>query len=183
MACGASASGFQSTRPAWGETPAFSPSISTMRYFNPLAPRGARRACIHYRTNYVEISIHSPRVGRDSPGFLRPRPGRISIHSPRVGRDFLPCRFCSSTSKFQSTRPAWGETLCALGLQVRQQISIHSPRVGRDQADRRCGYYSSYFNPLAPRGARPALACGIRGLRKISIHSPRVGRDVISASG
>ena len=83
--------------------------------------------------NGMEISIHSPRVGRDEDGlytvkvriqFQSTRPAwgetlksaafsrrfSISIHSPRVGRDVIPLHTVVMQSLFQSTRPAWGET-------------------------------------------------------------------------
>ena len=78
------------------------------------------------------ISIHAPRVGRDSPRADILYPHIISIHAPRVGRDgqervyisrisnFNPRAPCGArhllTStlwplyEFQSTRPVWGAT-------------------------------------------------------------------------
>ena len=55
---------FQSTLPAWGET---------------------RRCC--RCGSYRLISIHSPRMGRDSASVLMWFSPKISIHSPRMGRD------------------------------------------------------------------------------------------------
>ena len=55
---------------------------------------------------------------------------------------------------FQSTLPAWGETLFPAQVVRQIPISIHSPRMGRDK-----------MGPL------------VRGGRQISIHSPRMGRD------
>ena len=55
---------FQSTRPVWGAT-----------------PRKAARA------PDGQISIHAPRVGRDTVFCPPPRLRPISIHAPRVGRD------------------------------------------------------------------------------------------------
>ena len=127
------------------------------------------------------ISIHAPRVGRDSLGAKRcTKNGIISIHAPRVGRD----------------------DTAALLLVTWISISIHAPRVGRDRSGwSRCGC-SRHFNPRAPCGARhsrsppgcrslsyfnPRAPCGARryGAREdgdsdgISIHAPRVGRDFI----
>ena len=36
---------------------------------------------------YITISIHSPRMGRDSRRIWREAGRVISIHSPRMGRD------------------------------------------------------------------------------------------------
>ena len=78
----------------------------------------------------------------------------ISIHSPRMGRD----RYVEGTiyykDQFQSTLPAWGETVGVTGAAISRIISIHSPRMGRDPLFR-----------------------SLRRLLDISIHSPRMGRD------
>ena len=55
---------FQSTLPAWGETRA----LGIIR-------------------RWMEISIHSPRMGRDAETSRQNLPAGISIHSPRMGRD------------------------------------------------------------------------------------------------
>ena len=57
------------------------------------------------------ISIHSPRMGRDLPApVVTADDENISIHSPRMGRDTLPTGSAPSAGRFQSTLPAWGET-------------------------------------------------------------------------
>ena len=61
---------------------------------------------------------------------------------------------------FQSTRPAWGETVARVTYHGLFIISIHSPRVGRDLLE-------------------PVL---VLLLGEISIHSPRVGRDSTSTT-
>ena len=122
------------------------------------------------------ISIHSPRVGRDSPATL----------DGRVYRHFNPLAPCGAR------REELGQPAGAV------RISIHSPRVGRDIPHMLPFLPQSYFNPLAPCGARrrsrdferlhqyfnPLAPCGARRQgyreltrRSISIHSPRVGRD------
>ena len=55
---------FQSTLPAWGETLQDLTEDQKAQDFNPLSPHGERRvtAWARYR---LEISIHSPRMGRD----------------------------------------------------------------------------------------------------------------------
>ena len=78
---------FQSTRPAWGAT--------------------VRRP---FCGDFYGISIHAPRVGRDSPSL------------------YPSLRIC----KFQSTRPAWGATTHEYTQPHQCRISIHAPRVGRD---------------------------------------------------
>ena len=57
---------------------------------------------------------------------------QISIHTPRVGRDRKHPAAGRSCHRFQSTRPVWGVTICTGSRRNRLQISIHTPRVGRD---------------------------------------------------
>ena len=57
---------FQSTRPVWGETRLKIRSSHWKTYFNPLAPCGARHLMMSHIMRHTGISIHSPRVGRDS---------------------------------------------------------------------------------------------------------------------
>ena len=175
--------------------------FSTVTYFNPLAPRGARqRGPWKWKWVYV-ISIHSPLAGRDTDkgragcerAYFNPlaprgaRPacraipsmlGDISIHSPLAGRD----------AQKQ-----------ALMLKL-DRISIHSPLAGRDHTivprnDLRWQFQStrpsrgetmsSLLMPLSFlifQSTRPS-----RGETKItsqrwthagiSIHSPLAGRD------
>ena len=102
--------------------------------------------------------------------------------------------------RFQSTLPAWGETMLLptrpidskisihsprMGRDLKclshfldfRHISIHSPRMGRDPTDTMGLRLYKDFNPLSPHGERR------RGIGKwmkkayISIHSPRMGRD------
>ena len=114
---------------------------------------GRDEQCPHDRT-HPQISIHSPRMGRDRVLFLpgkrrgrfqstlpawgetyavgaRVRYGGISIHSPRMGRDGILRFLRRRIQRFQSTLPAWGETRAA------------APRRRRRN-----------FNPLSPHGER-----------------------------
>ena len=144
---------FQSTLPAWGET-----GIA-------LVPQRLQ-----------QISIHSPRVGRDTGAWwdrwrtadfnpLSPRGERLSLfHKFPVDRDFNPLsprgeRPTPATSRapiavFQSTLPAWGET----------RIDAHSCPV-------------KGFQSTLPAWGETERARSARRKYDISIHSPRVGRD------
>ena len=104
-------------------------------------------------------------------------PEHFNPLSPHGERHALMCAD-KTTSGFQSTLPAWGET---------------SPEFA-------AGQRGIYFNPLSPHGERPNVESGIYGMIKfqstlpawgetvrpqeqrrhvaISIHSPRMGRDV-----
>ena len=51
-------------------------------------------------------------MGRDEPEPERPaEEPEISIHSPRMGRDAAYADQAKRDGKFQSTLPAWGETV------------------------------------------------------------------------
>ena len=104
----------------------------------------------------VDISIHSPRMGRDilrrylrgqrwisihSPRRQRLRQRRevldhISIHSPRMGRDIQGLR---------------GRATAPVSV---LNISIHSPRMGRDPLQQAASAAWKHFNPLSPHGER-----------------------------
>ena len=56
---------FQSTRPARGATAALAEIAEVIGYFNPRAPRGARRRNYQLPVSGFYISIHAPRAGRD----------------------------------------------------------------------------------------------------------------------
>ena len=106
-------------------------SASLLVYFNPLSPHGERprRRRRRRRTgNFNPLSPHGER-----------RRSRWSAPWP---------------TGFQSTLPAWGETLNRMKDMGFNIISIHSPRMGRDRER---------------AGGRIDVG--------ISIHSPRMGRD------
>jgi len=81
------------------------------RYFNPLSPHGERREGTGSLNPTWVISIHSPRMGRDLyPAVdvmqaLHFNP--LSPHGERLGTDLEEY----NVEIFQSTLPAWGETL------------------------------------------------------------------------
>ena len=82
-------SSFQSTRPLRGETRGNRAGRGPdLRFFNPLAPCGARRNCLGQQQHGRDFSIHSPLAGRDATVVKLP----VSIFA------------------FQSTRPLRGET-------------------------------------------------------------------------
>ena len=170
---------FQSTLPAWGET-------KKSKKFAPI----------------LLISIHSPRMGRDYYALrIMSTLFFISIHSPRMGRDPEVMRAEGGHDGFQSTLPAWGETVSVLGVCFVGQISIHSPRMGRDSSRAAPARPPTYFNPLSPHGERRHAGGGHVGAVDfnplsphgerpgvvhdaaedgvISIHSPRMGRDKV----
>ena len=124
---------FQSTRPARGET-------------DHRALGGVHR----------QISIHSPRTGRDS-AERRPRssPHNFNPLAPHGARLLL-SRSHVMMLKFQSTRPARGETTGAAARSVSGN-TFQSTRPARGETHKppECHWWFSDFNPLAPHGARP----------------------------
>ena len=173
--------GFNPRAPC-GARPPPATSAKRLRCFNPRAPCGARQdTCRKYRYT-CSVSIHAPRVGRDS--------WRLSRRRWRI--------------LFQSTRPMRGATLCLDDDAVGQDVSIHAPHAGRDH---RSGH--TYCWPVvsihAPHAGRDYGVCPrtlhqrlfqstrpMRGAthghaphrrcRNVSIHAPHAGRDVVSFS-
>ena len=105
----------------------------------------------------IKISIHSPRMGRDSSDTpLAPGDNSISIHSPRMGRDHqAQQRFCISKSISIHSPRMGRDTSGSIAFQI-FSISIHSPRMGRDRTKCSAPLCTRYFNPLSPHGERPA---------------------------
>ena len=105
----------------------------------------------------VPISIHSPRMGRDSSSdntcllFLQ----HFNPLSPHGERLALSLSACFWPQHFNPLSPHGERPGGDRGGRPAFAISIHSPRMGRDQAEGRVEIW---------------------GL--ISIHSPRMGRDV-----
>ena len=152
---------FQSTLPVWGGTAC---NISN----------GTNRA----------VSIHPPRVGRDTtkyhiaykaPSFNPPSPcgeghdarGRgslaadVSIHPPRVGRDEKELRMIAQALN----------------------VSIHPPRVGRDDPAGRGRIPDRTFQSTLPVwGGTVTSPPQERTCKYVSIHPPRVGRDTYCTS-
>ena len=83
----------------------------------------------------------------------------------------------SSYALFQSTLPAWGETIKGDKNHGGNGISIHSPRMGRDGAAQLCAERRG-ISIHSPRMGRDLDGERQRRRAKISIHSPRMGRDL-----
>ena len=123
---------FQSTRPVWGATNLSFSQMSSMLFQSTRPVWGATvTAGIRFTAN--SISIHAPRVGRDSDCH---RPQRLRMHFnprapcgarqkiweyPQAERYFNPRAPCGARPyrrslsirglSFQSTRPVWGATI------------------------------------------------------------------------
>ena len=174
--------------------------IYDIRHFNPRAPHGARLhpcglPCTHTAFQstrpawgatdldvqiayMLKISIHAPRMGRDTAGAVYRAPAGTNFN-PRAPHGARPLKICRELQRFafQSTRPAWGATARNNIAVLGRCISIHAPRMGRDQASIRIRYVPINFNPRAPHGARRGVPASPAAPRLISIHAPRMGRD------
>ena len=148
----------------------------------------------------LDISIHSPRMGRDA-GRKALRAGRaISIHSPRMGRDARTRLRLRGRAGFQSTLPAWGETLL---MQIIYQCGAFQstlPAWGETPKQASKAAMMAFQSTLPAWGETPTpgpeVVTGSTRFQStlpawgetmhsvkpfpsiyISIHSPRMGRD------
>ena len=122
--------GFQLTRPVWGE-----PSVNARDAYDS------------------DISTHSPRVGRTA------RVTPISLSATDFN-SLAPCGANPSggtaigiSTRFQLTRPVWGEPKLQICKNGSVLISTHSPRVGRTRLNAMRRGIALNFNSLAPCGA------------------------------
>ena len=126
--------------------------------FNPLSPHGERPSWVcSYRFSQS-----------------------ISIHSPRMGRDHSALSLISSRLSFQSTLPAWGETVSLKsGKTLMYDFNPLSPHGERLYTNLCAAVALLTFQSTLPAWGETGLywTCGRRF--KISIHSPRMGRDAL----
>ena len=139
-------------------------------------------------------------MGRDELWYFWQPCYKISIHSPRMGRDwcwwgsakqriyFNPLsphgeRLCpgsrqSHNTRFQSTLPAWGETLVWYLSLVKCTFQSTLPAWGETQVD--VGHMrENVFQSTLPAWGETVMASAFNLDKAISIHSPRMGRDTI----
>ena len=140
--------------------------------------RGARRAG-HDRKMDVAISIHAPRVGRDSRPLMS-LTMTLSFQSTRPvwGATRFVLQLCQAVRQFQSTRPVWGATSGSEMLSAMLIFQSTRPVWGATTPCRTHGAAAGNFNPRAPCGARRRHVQSEPGNTCISIHAPRVGRDL-----
>ncbi len=113
-----------------------------------------------------------------SSGRFLASPAPISIHSARVGGDTPEYRSIYSTCLFQSTPPVWAETLSKNALQDRASDFNPLRPCGRRHA--RSFYYlivTSKFQSTPPVWAETPSSYDAIDSHTISIHSARVGGD------
>ena len=168
-------------------------------YFNPRSPCGERRASIKklterrifqstlpvwgattgysFKSRWVSISIHAPRVGSDgsllphtqhSPNFNPRSPcgerhyGRVSAYDGEIFQSTLPVwgateqnSIISAARKFQSTLPVWGATAHYV-IDIRREPFQSTLPVWGATPSRYPAYPADRnFNPRSPCGERP----------------------------
>ena len=149
-----------------------------------------------------QISIHSPRMGRDESVFAS---GIYKFYfnplSPHGERRMYDTPTNQPTNNFNPLSPHGERPGTRMVNGQRRFISIHSPRMGRDAhscttmesesefqstlpawgetafGDGCSVLECSDFNPLSPHGERRLAANDVKARKAISIHSPRMGRD------
>ncbi len=103
---------FQSTRPVWGATVGVLVIVPNAQQISIHAPRVGRDSAVgQLRDRQQYFNPRAPCGARHAIGIQAARIEAISIHAPRVGRD----------KKWRNLTDDEAE------------ISIHAPRVGRDR--------------------------------------------------
>ncbi len=168
---------FQPPRPVWGATrhPRYDPFEF---WFQSTRPVWGATSEIAKLEAEIEVSIHAPRVGRDTSGVgthaaqssFNPRAPcgarpvgafqlvldvDVSIHAPRVGRDVTGATGQRPTVAFQSTRPVWGATSNISPNVVAVMFQSTRPVWGATCCRPHGQPRLTSFNPRAPCGARP----------------------------
>ena len=146
---------FQSTLPAWGETLRVLRCIGGIFHFNPLSPHGERPARRWASPPSGIFQSTLPAWG-ETEGRLCDKPkDNISIHSPRMGRDYPIGKGSIETHDFNPLSPHGERHYEPSKMLPDTDISIHSPRMGRDKARPAApAGDGGDFNPLSPHGER-----------------------------
>ena len=102
--------------PRMGRDASVSQPSTPTRNFNPRAPHGARLWTAKPLVPVRVFQSTRPAWGATAYNLLCFFAGVISIHAPRMGRDTVGNLNELQTEAFQSTRPAWGATavICTL---------------------------------------------------------------------
>ena len=146
---------FQSTRPLRGETARMGEICTSVAFFNPLAPCGARRSDSWYvRWTRLFNPLAPCGARRQSTGYT------------------------VSCKAFQSTRPLRGETKPKrTPAPCRVLFNPLAPCGARHIYRHNAHPGAAFFNPLAPCGARQDFPLLKIAACWFSIHSPLAGRD------
>ncbi len=146
---------FLSTRSAWSATQNGGSVERTGRYFYPRAPHGARQACLLWKQDKIQISIHALRMERDQLDANHiPLRNDFYPRAPHGARQnmryipFAPVQYFYPraphgarpglygiqilSQQFLSTRSAWSATHSDRWRYCIFEISIHALRMERD---------------------------------------------------
>ena len=150
---------FQSTLPVWEGT-RWNPLWRLHAHdFNPPSPCGEGRADAERLAGVYDVSIHPPRVGRDTTRWSIRFPTSTFQSTLPVWGGTDKAAISIGHIEFQSTLPVWGGTYIDSELSDAILISIHPPRVGRDHATQFFFCVCHYFNPPSPCGEGPKSPC------------------------
>ncbi len=145
-------------------------------YFNPLSPQGERHNPILEYWNKIEFQSTLPARGETDRRFIYYIPLQISIHSPRKGRDSCITIPKVQINHFNPLSPQ-GERLNKLfAIGTTEDFNPLSPQGERR---RNCEAYDAFYgfqSTLPARGETKVLRT-YKTESNISIHSPRKGRD------
>ena len=182
--------------PAWGATPHFPRSSTTIAAFQSTRPRGARPEADAHEFLPASVSIHAPawgatptpRSSTEAAMFQSTRPRgarRLSVSPawmpfgfqstrPRGARTSrLPCTSCPT--RFQSTRPRGARLHHYIPIGFSPMFQSTRPRGARRWATRPTHTGVNSFNPRARVGRDFVGPLLLQRQRKVSIHAPAWG--------
>ena len=169
-------------------------------HFNPLSPHGERPFRLIFLGSPLTFQSTLPAWGETAETVVRAACNGISIHSPRMGRDtghkphFWPNIFQSTlpawgetrwypctptTSIFQSTLPAWGETKRSPPCPRPAEFQSTLPAWGETEKVMTWWLQGQNFNPLSPHGERRhavSYCTSHRDFNPLSPHGERLLR-------
>ena len=133
-----------------GERPITPAARSSGPYFNPLSPHGERHHRGDVQTQARDFNPLSPHGERPSWGARFGHGNTdfnpLSPHGERPKHVIV----VKLGMQFQSTLPAWGETLSVRARARASLISIHSPRMGRDPRGQNPNSLANLFQSTLP---------------------------------
>ena len=122
---------FQSTPPVWGATQPVQPALFT-----------------------IDVSIHAPRVGGDTPTLKAPNGAEGFNPRPPCGGRQARQAAEASPETFQSTPPVWGATNCQPPPRAGERFQSTPPVWGATDFAAGCVIDWMGFNPRPPCGGR-----------------------------
>ena len=96
------------------------------------APHGARRRCRGSQSHIADFNPRAPHGARRNGPAMEAVNDSISIHAPRMGRDTAPWPGPDRKKDFNPRAPCGARRHALIVLALQRLISIHAPRMGRD---------------------------------------------------